>query len=161
MEQAAQRVLACYQRAAQPEHIRRAALPREYMAPHSVFRRMLANRKRSMGSWYAGARAITQIFHPILLNISSRFADWLRRASTPAEGLKWAGICILAAGVAADNLLHYSAAIGCMPMNMSRFASSATSCTGLADLALIAIAAVLLWRAATIHSAVDTCAAVA
>jgi membrane-associated phospholipid phosphatase len=47
------------------------------------------------GRGYALARWISQIFHPILLNIISFLIVGYAALSTPAEGLKWAAICIL------------------------------------------------------------------
>ena len=45
---------------------------------------------------YAVARRISQIFHPILLNIVSFLIVGYASLSTHASGLRWAGICILA-----------------------------------------------------------------
>ena len=45
---------------------------------------------------YAVARRISQIFHPILLNIVSFLIVGYASLSTHVSGLRWAGICILA-----------------------------------------------------------------
>jgi membrane-associated phospholipid phosphatase len=48
------------------------------------------------GRGYALGRVISQIFHPILLNIASFLIVGYASLSTHASGLRWAGICILA-----------------------------------------------------------------
>jgi membrane-associated phospholipid phosphatase len=48
------------------------------------------------GRSYALGRVISQIFHPILLNIASFLIVGYMSLSTHASGLRWAGICILA-----------------------------------------------------------------
>ena len=45
---------------------------------------------------YALGRVISQIFHPILLNIASFLIVGYMSLSTHASGLRWAGVCILA-----------------------------------------------------------------
>ena len=44
---------------------------------------------------YALARLLSQIFHPLLLNICAFLIVGYNALSSPAEGLKWAGICIV------------------------------------------------------------------
>ena len=44
---------------------------------------------------YALARFLSRLFNPIMLNIVSFLIVGLAALSTPAEGLKWAGLCIL------------------------------------------------------------------
>jgi membrane-associated phospholipid phosphatase len=65
------------------------------MAPHSNIPHDAYESEALDGRSYALARVISQIFHPILLNISSFLLVGYAALSTPAEGLKWAGICIL------------------------------------------------------------------
>lgn len=48
------------------------------------------------GRGYALGRVVSQIFHPILLNIASFLIVGYASLSTHASGLRWAGICILA-----------------------------------------------------------------
>ena len=65
------------------------------MAPHSNIPHDTYEPEALDGRSYALARVLSQIFHPILLNISSFLLVGYAALSTPAEGLKWAGICIL------------------------------------------------------------------
>jgi membrane-associated phospholipid phosphatase len=65
------------------------------MAPHSNIPHDTYESEALDGRSYALARVLSQIFHPILLNISSFLIVGYAALSTPAEGLKWAGICIL------------------------------------------------------------------
>ena len=44
---------------------------------------------------YALARLLSQIFHPLLLNICAFLIVGYNALSSPAEGLKWAGICLV------------------------------------------------------------------
>ena len=64
------------------------------------------------GRSYALARLLSQIFHPILLNISSFLIVGYAALSTPAEGLKWAGICILVLVLPPTIFYYDSAASG-------------------------------------------------
>jgi membrane-associated phospholipid phosphatase len=65
------------------------------MAPHSNIPHEAYEADTLDGRSYALARALSQIFHPILLNILSFLIVGYAALNTPAEGLKWAGICIL------------------------------------------------------------------
>jgi len=65
------------------------------MAPHSNIPQDAYESEALDGRSYTLARVLSQIFHPILLNISSFLLVGYAALSTPAEGLKWAGICIL------------------------------------------------------------------
>lgn len=65
------------------------------MAPHSNIPHDTYEPETLDGRSYALARLLSQIFHPILLNISAFLLVGYAALSTPAEGLKWAGICIL------------------------------------------------------------------
>ena len=65
------------------------------MAPHSNIPHEAYEAGTLDGRSYALARVLSQIFHPILLNIFSFIIVGYAALSTPAEGLKWAGICIL------------------------------------------------------------------
>jgi membrane-associated phospholipid phosphatase len=47
------------------------------------------------GRGYALGRVLSQIFHPILLNIASFLIVGYASLATLASGLRWAGICIL------------------------------------------------------------------
>src|SRR5215472_816795 len=48
------------------------------------------------GRSHALGRLLSQIFHPILVNIAAYLIVGYGSLSTPASGLRWAGICILA-----------------------------------------------------------------
>jgi len=65
------------------------------MAPHSNIPHDTYESEALDGRSYALARLLSQIFHPILLNISVFLIVGVAALSTPAEGLKWAGISIL------------------------------------------------------------------
>jgi len=65
------------------------------MAPHSNIPHESYEADTLDGRSYALARVLSQIFHPILLNISAFLIVGYAALSTPAAGLKWAGICIL------------------------------------------------------------------
>ena len=65
------------------------------MAPHSNIPHDAYEAETLDGRSYALARGLSQIFHPILLNIVSFLIVGYAALNTPAEGLKWAGICIL------------------------------------------------------------------
>lgn len=52
--------------------------------------------KAASGPWYQLARRLSQIFHPILMNLIAFLIVGYTALSTPAYGLLWAGICILA-----------------------------------------------------------------
>ena len=65
------------------------------MAPHSNIPHETYEPEALDGRSYALARLLSQIFHPILLNISAFLIVGYAALATPAEGLKWAGICIL------------------------------------------------------------------
>ena len=47
------------------------------------------------GRGYALGRVISQVFHPILINIASFLIVGYASLSTHASGLRWAGVCIL------------------------------------------------------------------
>lgn len=66
------------------------------MAPHSNIPHDAYEAEALDGRSHALARLISQIFHPILLNIVSFLIVGYSALSTPAEGLKWAVICIIA-----------------------------------------------------------------
>jgi len=65
------------------------------MAPHSNIPHDTYESEALDGRSYTLARLLSQIFHPILLNISAFLIVGYAALSTPAQGLKWAGICIL------------------------------------------------------------------
>src|SRR4051794_16864082 len=65
------------------------------MAPHSNIPHDTYKPETLDGRSYVLARLLSQIFHPILLNISAFLLVGYAALNTPAEGLKWAGICIL------------------------------------------------------------------
>src|SRR3954453_260578 len=65
------------------------------MVPHSNIPRDTYKPEKLDGRSYTLARLLSQIFHPILLNISAFLIVGYAALSTPAAGLKWAGICIL------------------------------------------------------------------
>jgi membrane-associated phospholipid phosphatase len=65
------------------------------MAPHSNIPHDTYESEALDGRSYALARLLSQIFHPILLNISAFLIVGYAALATPAEGVKWAGICIL------------------------------------------------------------------
>ena len=65
------------------------------MVPHSNIPHDAYESETLDGRSYALARLLSQIFHPILLNIGAFLIVGYAALSTPAEGLKWAGICIL------------------------------------------------------------------
>jgi membrane-associated phospholipid phosphatase len=65
------------------------------MAPHSNIPHEAYEADTLDGRSYALARVLSQIFHPILLNISAFLIVGYAALSTPSAGLKWAGICIL------------------------------------------------------------------
>jgi membrane-associated phospholipid phosphatase len=58
--------------------------------PHDTYEAETLDRRS-----YTLARLISQIFHPILLNIISFLIVGYTALGTPAEGLEWAVICIL------------------------------------------------------------------
>jgi hypothetical protein len=58
--------------------------------PHETYEaEALDGRSNALG------RLISQVFHPILVNIASFLIVGYASASTHAAGLRWAGICIL------------------------------------------------------------------
>jgi membrane-associated phospholipid phosphatase len=65
------------------------------MAPHSNIPHDVYEADTLDGRSYALARLLSQVFHPILLNISAFLIVGYAALGTPAAGLKWAGICIL------------------------------------------------------------------
>jgi len=65
------------------------------MAPHSNIPQEVYEAEPLDGRGYALARWLSQIFHPILLNIISFLIVGFAALSTPAAGLKWAAISIL------------------------------------------------------------------
>jgi membrane-associated phospholipid phosphatase len=65
------------------------------MVPHSNIPHDAYEAETLDGRSYALARLLSQIFHPILLNIGAFLIVGYAALSTPAEGLKWSGICIL------------------------------------------------------------------
>jgi membrane-associated phospholipid phosphatase len=65
------------------------------MAPHSNIPHDTYDSDALDGRGYALARLISQLFHPILLNIVSFLIVGYAALPTHAEGLKWSGICIL------------------------------------------------------------------
>jgi membrane-associated phospholipid phosphatase len=65
------------------------------MAPHSNIPHEVYEAESLDGRGHALARGLSQIFHPILLNIASFLIVGYAALSTPAEGLKWAAISIL------------------------------------------------------------------
>jgi membrane-associated phospholipid phosphatase len=65
------------------------------MAPHSNIPHEVYEAEALDGRGYALARGLSQIFHPILLNLASFLIVGYAALSTPAEGLKWAAISIL------------------------------------------------------------------
>jgi membrane-associated phospholipid phosphatase len=58
--------------------------------PHDAYENQALDRRS-----YALAQVLSQVFHPVLLNISAFLLVGYAALSTPTEGLKWAGICIL------------------------------------------------------------------
>ena len=65
------------------------------MVPHSNIPHDVYEAETLDGRGYALARVLSQIFHPILLNVISFLIVGFAALGTPAEGLKWAAICIL------------------------------------------------------------------
>jgi membrane-associated phospholipid phosphatase len=65
------------------------------MAPHSNIPHDTYDSDVLDGRGYALARLISQLFHPILLNIISFLIVGYAALRTHTEGLKWSGICIL------------------------------------------------------------------
>jgi membrane-associated phospholipid phosphatase len=65
------------------------------MTPHSNLPQDTYEAEALDGRGYALGRLISQIFHPILLNIISFLIVGYASMSTPSAGLKWAGVCIL------------------------------------------------------------------
>ena len=65
------------------------------MVPHSNIPHEVYEADRLDGRGYALARLISQIFHPILLNVVSFLIVGFAALGTAAEGLKWAAICIV------------------------------------------------------------------
>jgi membrane-associated phospholipid phosphatase len=65
------------------------------MAQHSNTPHEVYEAEALDGRGYALARWLSQVFHPILLNISSFLIVGYAALSTPVAGLKWAAISIL------------------------------------------------------------------
>jgi membrane-associated phospholipid phosphatase len=65
------------------------------MAPHSNIPQDRYKAEALDGRGYVLARLLSQIFHPILLNIIAFLIVGYAALPTPAQGLRWAGICIL------------------------------------------------------------------
>ncbi len=66
------------------------------MAQHPELHHEGYDTDTASGRWYLLARRLSQIFHPILMNLIAFLIVGYAALGTHASGLLWAGICILA-----------------------------------------------------------------